>query len=186
MQPVQVSNTGSVDAYVSLRLNGRTLTEPAAHSRGLQVQHVFYDLDGQPLADQQNLQLRSGEQLLVELTVMASADRPHGLVVDLLPAGLEVENQNLNDAYSISNLSVEGVALNELLYNVEIQHQEYRDDRFVAAVALYQEQPVRLFYLVRAVAAGEFRIPPTFAEDMYQPEVRHQGPAAGQLQVMPR
>lgn len=184
--PLKIENTGTTDAYVSLRLNGRTATEPSAHNQGIQVQRRFYDADGVAFADQQNLQLQSGQQVLVELSVMADANRPHGLVVDLLPAGLELENQNLNDAYSISDLSVEGTRLADLLAGVEINHQEYRDDRFVAAVSLYADRPVRLFYLARAVVAGEFKLPPTFAEDMYQPEARHQGVAAGQLTVTPR
>ncbi len=184
--PLMIENTGTADAYVNLRLNGRTATEPTAHDRGIRVQRRFYNADGVAFADQQNLQLQSGQQVLVELNVVATANRPHGLVVDLLPAGFELENQNLNDAYSISDLSIEGVRLTDLSAGVEVNHQEYRDDRFVAAVSLYGDQPVRLFYLARAVAAGEFRIPPTFAEDMYQPEVRHQGDAAGQLTVTPR
>ncbi len=184
--PLMIENTGTADAYVNLRLNGRTATEPTAHNRGLQVQRRFYDADGVAFADQQNLQLQSGQQVLVELFVEASANQPHGLVVDLLPAGLELENQNLNDAYSISDLSIDGVAVRDLSASAEVNHQEYRDDRYVAAVSLYEGRPVRLFYLARAVATGEFRIPPTFAEDMYRPEVRHQGPAAGQLTVSPR
>jgi len=39
---------------------------------------------------------------------------------------------------------------------------------------------------VRAVSPGTFSVPPTFAEDMYRPQVRHQGKSAGALTVLPR
>ena len=59
----------------------------------------------------------------------------------------------------------------------EVQHEEYRDDRYVAAVKLYQGSPARLFYLVRAVTPGTYVVPPPQAEDMYRPELRGVGPA---------
>ena len=39
----------------------------------------------------------------------------------------------------------------------------------------------RLYYLARAVTPGEYRVPPSFAESMYSPEIRHQG---GDSQMM--
>ncbi len=49
-------------------------------------------MNGQPL----NLRnLNSGDLVLVHLAVSAKQRVPDALVVDLLPAGLELENQNL-------------------------------------------------------------------------------------------
>jgi uncharacterized protein YfaS (alpha-2-macroglobulin family) len=40
----------------------------------------------------------------------------------------------------------------------------------VAAVDAHRNQVIHLFYGVRAVTPGRYRIPPPFAEDMYAPE----------------
>ena len=50
--------------------------------------------------------------------------------------------------------------------------EEYRGDRYVAAVSLEAGGEVDLYYLVRAVSPGEYLIPATFVEDMYRPEFR--------------
>ncbi|WP_285293477.1 hypothetical protein, partial [Klebsiella pneumoniae] len=81
--------------------------------------------------------LRSGELVLVKLEVTAKRNVPDALVVDLLPAGLELENQNL--ANSSASLQENGEAVQNLLNQMQqadIQHIEFRDDRFVAAVAI--------------------------------------------------
>jgi uncharacterized protein YfaS (alpha-2-macroglobulin family) len=78
--------------------------------------------------------LRSGELVLVKLEVTAKRNVPDALVVDLLPAGLELENQNL--ANSSASLQENGDAVQNLLNQMQqadIQHIEFRDDRFVAA-----------------------------------------------------
>ena len=71
----------------------------------------------------------------------------------------------------------------------DIRHQEYRDDRFVAALATGKDgqwgayESARIFYLARAVTPGVYRIPNTRVEDMYDPEVRAIGDAPFLLQV---
>ncbi len=74
--------------------------------------------------------------MLVWLEVKASQNVPDALVVDLLPAGLELENQNL--ASSSASLQDSGGSevqnLLSQMQQADIQHMEFRDDRFVAAV----------------------------------------------------
>ena len=68
-------------------------------------------------------------------------------MVDLLPAGLELENQNL--ASSSASLQDSGSEVQNLLNQMQqsdIQHMEFRDDRFVAAVPVNEGQPVTLVY----------------------------------------
>ena len=54
----------------------------------------------------------------------------------------------------------------------EVRHEEFRDDRYVAALKLYKGQKAHAFYLVRAVSPGTFLVPPPLVEDMYRPEIR--------------
>jgi uncharacterized protein YfaS (alpha-2-macroglobulin family) len=102
---------------------------------------------------------------------------PDALVVDLLPAGLEVENLNLADPEQWADVVIEGITLSERGDAAEVLHEEYRDDRYVAAVKLYGGQAAQLFYLVRAVTPGTYVVPPPQAEDMYRPELRGTGKA---------
>ncbi len=105
--------------------------------------------------------------MLVKLEVTAKRNVPDALVVDLLPAGLELENQNL--ANSSASLQENGDAVQNLLNQMQqadIQHIEFRDDRFVAAVAVNEGQPVTLVYLARAVTPGTYQVPQPQVESM--------------------
>ena len=42
----------------------------------------------------------------------------------------------------------------------------------MAALELEQGQEAHVFYLVRAVSPGSYRVPPPLVEDMYRPEIR--------------
>src|SRR5699024_11364043 len=77
--------------------------------------------------------LRSGDLVLVWLQVKASNSVPDALVVDLLPAGLELENQNLaNGSASLEQSGGEVQNLLNQMQQASIKHIEFRDDRFVA------------------------------------------------------
>lgn len=66
----------------------------------------------------------------------------------------------------------------------QVNHMEYRDDRFVAAVEVEQYRPTTLVYLARAVTPGVYSIPAPQVESMYVPEWRAVGKANGQLEVV--
>ncbi len=56
------------------------------------------------------------------------------------------------------------------MQNADIVHQEYRDDRYVAALAVPARQVKHLLYLARAVTPGRYVVPPAQVESMYRPE----------------
>src|SRR5690606_13488611 len=97
------------------------------------------------------------------------------LVTDLLPAGLEAENLNLADAGQWDGVNIDGVALSARADEASVRHEEYRDDRYVAALSLRDGGRARLYYLVRAVTPGTYTVPPPQVEDMYQPTLRGTG-----------
>lgn len=71
----------------------------------LHIERHFLDAKGntRPLSS-----LKSGELVMVWLDVWADKNVPDALVVDLLPAGLELENQNLaNSSASLSDSASE-------------------------------------------------------------------------------
>ncbi|EPJ44776.1 MAG: hypothetical protein OFPI_39010 [Osedax symbiont Rs2] len=182
-QAIELQNLGSGSVYLNLRASGYQRSAPKPLDRGLRLQRKFYQLNGEPFNAQS---IRSGDKLIVELTVSADRRLRHALIVDQLPAGLEIENQNLADSYDQSDLQLHGESISVLMEDLQINYQEYRDDRFVMALDLPRGAEQRLYYLVRAVTPGRFNIPATFAEDMYRPEIRHQGASAGTIMVTPR
>ncbi|EHC84570.1 Alpha-2-macroglobulin, partial [Salmonella enterica subsp. enterica serovar Senftenberg str. A4-543] len=109
---------------------------------------------------------------------------PAGLF--LLPAGLELENQNLAD--SSASLPESGSEVQNLLNQMQqadIQYMEFRDDRFVAAVVVNEGQPVTLVYLARAVTPGTYQLAQPQVESMYAPQWRATGASEGLLIVTP-
>ncbi len=130
--------------------------------------------------------LREGQVLVARLTVETGESMPDALVTDLLPAGLEAENLNLGDAAQWEGVAIDGVQLSSRMEEASLLHEEYRDDRYVAAIALRGGGRARLYYLVRAVTPGTYVVPPPQVEDMYQPLLRGTGAARpAQVTVVP-
>ncbi|WP_312239816.1 alpha-2-macroglobulin [Pantoea sp.] len=178
---VSVKSGNASPLYVSLDVTGYPQASPKPMSNVLNIKREYFRLDGTP-ADLKNL--RSGELLVVRLQVSANKSVSDALVVDLLPAGLELENQNLSD--SSASLGNSADALKESLMDmqqVDIRHIEFRDDRFVAALALDSYRPATLLYLARAVTPGSYRMPPPQVESMYVPAWRAIGSTPEKLTV---
>lgn len=111
------------------------------------------------------------------------------LLVDRLPAGLEIENPRLVESGDLRNFSW-------LNTTIRPEHTEFRDDRFVAAFDLTEKEgegdesarkagskTMTVAYVVRAVTPGTYVHPAATVEDMYQPE-RFARTAQGKLVVL--
>jgi uncharacterized protein YfaS (alpha-2-macroglobulin family) len=74
--------------------------------------------------------------------------------------------------------------------SADIQHVEYRDDRFAVALRLntanYYGSTTRLFYRARVVTPGKFIFPPLYAEDMYRPNLYGLAEGEGTVTVTDR
>ena len=182
--PLTISNAGDTPLYQQLTLSGYPAKAPAAGGENLSIYREYLGMDGRPL----DLgALRSGELVLVHLAVAAKQRVPDALVVDLLPAGLELENQNL--AQSAASLADAGSAVKDWqksMANARIKHQEFRGDRYVAALDVSGYDTSHLLYLARAVTPGSYRVPPPLVESMYRPNWQALGEAPGRLVVEER
>ncbi|MDH0621074.1 alpha-2-macroglobulin family protein [Pseudomonas fulva] len=182
--PLTVQNQGGQTVYQQLTLSGYPRQAPPASSNGMQIRREYLGMKGQPL-DLANL--RSGDLVLVHLALKADERVPDALVVDLLPAGLELENQNLaQSAASLDNASGAVKQWRESMQNANVVHQEYRDDRYVAALKLDSYATTHLLYLARAVTPGTYRVPPPQVESMYRPNLQAVGEGQGEMTVKPR
>lgn len=169
--------------YASLEVIGEHESPPKPYQNEINISRDYFNLQGNPI---ELNTLASGDLLLVRLTASARRNLPDVLVVDLLPAGLELENQNLaNASIDISKLTIDDVSVANWQQSQQIEHVEYRDDRFVAALRLDKYNHRQLFYLVRAVTPGEYLVPPPYAEDMYRPFYHALGTAPDKLIITP-
>lgn len=161
--------------YASIDVAGVPRTAPAVDESDIMVKRRWYNPDGTAWKPGP---LKEGQVLVAALSVEVREAMPDALLVDLLPAGLEIENLNLTPAEQWADVSIEGVTLTDRGSASEILHEEYRDDRYVAALKLYAGQKAQLFYLVRAVTPGTYVVPTPQVEDMYRPELRGVGRAS--------
>ena len=179
-----LSNPADTPLYQQLTLSGYPRQAPAAAGENLSIYREYLGMDGRTL-DLDNL--HSGELVLVHLSVAAEERVPDALVVDLLPAGLELENQNL--AQSSASLDDASSAVKEWrksMQNAAIKHQEFRGDRYVAALDINSYEATHLLYLARAVTPGNYRVPPPQVESMYRPNWQALGDTPGRMVVKER
>ncbi|NMF89653.1 alpha-2-macroglobulin family protein [Aromatoleum petrolei] len=162
---VRLTNTHQERLFAELNLAGNPATMPAARRDAFDLRREWYTPDGQPLGKRP---LRVGETLIVRLRVLTAGRHSNGLVVDYVPAGVEIENANIVQGEQ-SAISIAGIDPRQAMQDAAIQHVEFRDDRFVVAAKLRGE--MNFFYRVRVVTPGRFVVPPTYAEDMYQPYI---------------
>ena len=105
---------------------------------------------------------------MVRMQVNTPGRFANGLVVDQFAAGLEIESANIVQGEQ-SVITVDGVDPRQAMLHADIRHVEFRDDRFVVAARIAGQ--MQFFYRVRVVTPGRFVVPPSYAEDMYQPEI---------------
>ncbi|MFY9963078.1 MAG: alpha-2-macroglobulin family protein, partial [Pseudomonas sp.] len=182
--PLTVQNQSSDTLYQQLTLSGYPRQAPAANNVGMSIRREYLGMNGQPLDIRA---LKSGDLVLVHLALTATTRVPDALVVDLLPAGLELENQNLaQSAASLENASSAVKQWRESMQNANLVHQEFRDDRYVAALPVNSYGTTHLLYLARAVTPGTYRVPPPQVESMYRPNMQSVGESAGEMVVRGR
>ncbi len=185
---VSVQNAGETSVFRTVTVRGAPVQAPPAVSNGFTLYRETFTLNGEWMDD---AKLRQTDRFIVVLS--GSVDDGgfrRAVVVDPLPAGLEIEAPILrDDTYPFLGQLTHARAL------------EQRDDRFIAAFDVGSQvrwrevndnltKPLsphefRIAYIVRAVTPGHFVRPETVVQDMYQPAVMART-AAGQVDVAPR
>ncbi len=169
---VRLTPTGNPPLYVTQDIAGVPKKGPESNDAKVWIKRTFYGLDGKVYDGHT---LKEGEGLVVGIAIEAKEEMADALFTDLLPGGLEIENFNLSDSKQWADVVIDGVQINDRSSAAEVRHEEFRDDRYVAALKLYKGQKAHVFYLVRAVSPGTFAVPPPLIEDMYRPEIRGVG-----------
>jgi uncharacterized protein YfaS (alpha-2-macroglobulin family) len=125
--------------------------------KGLQVRRSFLDPKGEPFDLKK---LKQGDVAIVNLSLTGDQNYKNVVLVDLLPAGFEVENPRLasSDASDLSEKDM-----------INAQKIDIRDDR----VLIFADVSGGMYYryVVRAVTPGKFKLPAVSAECMYDPSI---------------
>lgn len=173
---VSLVNTGRAPVQVMLGVNGNPLVPEPAAAQGYTVERTFHRLDGSVVDPAHGL--RQNDRLVVVLKVTEDKARDARLLlVDPLPAGLEIDNPKLLDSDALQGLAF-------AKSDVEPVHTEFRDDRFVAAFDRNPSQSAffTVAYTVRAVSPGTYVHPGASVEDMYRP-ARFGRTATGSVEI---
>jgi hypothetical protein len=176
-------NAARGPVWRTLSLSGSPIDAPPSMQAGYSLDKTIFRLDGS-LADLGSI--RQGDRVVVVVSGQAEGARNYPtVIVDLLPAGLEIETLlNPSDG---SGTNWDGAPLNgpfswvgQITYT---QVQESRDDRFVASADV--RGSFRYAYIARAVTPGRFTMPAAQVEDMYRPGVMART-GTGTITIAPR
>jgi uncharacterized protein YfaS (alpha-2-macroglobulin family) len=174
---IRISNTSGAALYAELSLLGNPVQQPPAKDDQIELTRTIYRGDGHPLSEKT---LHTGDTVIVHIRVRAKTEIGNALIVDKIPAGLEIENLNIVNGEQLGDVTIAGINPASAMASNQIKHVEFRDDRFVAAVRLQPNRfefgpgangGLNLFYRARVVTPGEFIIPPIYGEDMYRPNI---------------
>ncbi len=181
---ISLQAKGGKPVYASLTVDAYPAKAPAVREEPLRITRQWFDLKGKEVPA---AAIKVGDVLLTRLSVSSSEQVRDALVVDLLPSGFELENGNLQENEVLQALKLEGMSLSvaETLASSPPKMEEFRDDRYLAAIELNAKASYQLFYLVRVVSVGKSLIPPPYVVDMYRPDLYGVGASAGELQIAP-
>ncbi|MFT6153764.1 MAG: hypothetical protein ACJA1X_001109 [Bermanella sp.] len=177
---VTITSNHTQPILAKISVSGYGKEPPIESSHGLSIQKQWLNLKGEEV---QLKQAKVGELFLVHLQITAEQRTPDVLVIDLLPAGFELENQNLEHAIKLDEIKVDGKTILQWQKRNPTKHQEFRDDRYVAALEVHKGRAIHLFYLTRAVTPGVYKVPSPLVEDMYRPEIRGIGKTTSDITI---
>ena len=177
---VTVANTGKDTLFAEVAAEGYPVKPLAPRDDRIALERSWWTADGKAITSRQ---FKTGDMVVVRLKVQAKQRIKDAMVVERVPAGMEVENLNLSQGVQASDFTIAGANVAEAMADQRIKHREFRDDRFVAATDL-RDGPLHLFYVLRVVTPGKFTVPAPFAEDMYRPDVRGVGKAEADITVV--
>jgi hypothetical protein len=175
-QSLKLENSGEGSVWYTGTVTGVPAKDQPANGNGMEVSRQFFTLDGKAINPKAVPQGTMMIAVVVGRTTSGYANQL--MVIDLLPAGFEIENPRL-----VGTTSAEEIGwLPQMSYPL---YQEALDDRYVAAFDTDSgNQSFAIAYVVRAVTPGTYRIPAVAVEDMYRPEYRARS-AMGTVTVVP-
>ena len=171
-----ITNLGEQSVWYNLEFVGTPSPKGynEADNNGFVINKQYYTMDGKPISSGQ---IAKNQRIVVVISGEvqdASIDNP--LIIDFLPSGFEIENPDISGVDELEAV----VWLKGLTPTV---NENYRDDRFAAALDLNGRKDFKAAYIARAVTLGKFAYPPALIEDMYKPRYRALSKYSGYLEI---
>lgn len=159
--PVDFVKEGQGRMYYTAALTYLPLGTPEPLEAGIAVQKQMTVVKG--MKGQEPGTFQRGDLIRLDLTITTPRDRLFVFVDDPLPAGFNAINLSLKTTDQ---------SLREFLENDSpFRHSEFMDDRVVFYANYVGKGVHTVSYLVSAEHSGQFNLPPTYAAEMYTPEV---------------
>jgi uncharacterized protein YfaS (alpha-2-macroglobulin family) len=151
-------NRGTGALWRTVTVRGEPASAPSPASNGINLEKSYYTMAGARIDPSH---IAQGDRVVVRISGRAASAQTTPLVIDdALPAGFEIETV----------LSPEDAKEGPFKFLGDLSNmnaQEMRDDRYVAAMKLKGGEYFSVAYVVRAVTAGDFYLPGAEARDMY-------------------
>ncbi|MCB8943911.1 MAG: Ig-like domain-containing protein [Ardenticatenaceae bacterium] len=147
-----------------------------AVNRGFTVQRTYYDADCDPETEtcEPITQLAAGQQVRVELTIIAEHDMFNVIVQDPIPAGAEAIDPTL-DTSAAGYVGSISRTDDEFRYGYwgwwYFDRIEYRDEQVRFLSQFLPAGTYQYTYYLQATIPGEFQVMPTTARQEFFPEV---------------
>ena len=137
--------------YLNVQSGFDQILSQTAVRKGLEISKDFIDGEGNQLDD-----FEQGKEVTVRLRIRALKEPVTNVaVVDLLPGGFEVVRSSVP----------------RIAHNWRADYVDVREDRVVFYGA-FDTSLKEIEYKVKLIAAGNFRVPPAFAEAMYDRSIK--------------
>ena len=150
----RIKNTHKERLYLQLAFSGNPAKMPANRDDAIALSRDLFEADGKSLKSRA---LKVGESVIVRINVNPRSWVNTGMVVDHIPAGLEIENLNIAQGEGMASTLINNVNPAEAMQDPRIQHVEFRDDRFVVAARL--QGKLSLFYPRPCRHSRQVRLP---------------------------
>ena len=129
------------------------------YGRGLHISRRYLTPDKSQVKNV----FKQGELVVAEVSVKAlTSDLENVVVIDMLPAGLEIENPRL---VSRANTPI----MKQQVFKSD--YIDIRDDRLLFYGSFQYQREQVFYYPLRVVTEGRFTVPPVSAEAMYDPSI---------------
>jgi alpha-2-macroglobulin len=158
---ITVKVSGNGECYYFMNTSGvRDQADLKEYDNGITIRREYLDRHGSSI---NYSEITQGDLLVAHLTITTTQPNLNNIaVVDMLPAGLEIDNPRLANSSNLSWLNEDAVVPDYL---------DIRDDRLILFMSAEQSGTYHFYYALRAVTCGTFILPSIKGECMYEPEL---------------
>lgn len=176
IKDARFTNQGTGAIWRTVTVTGVPVGPPPAEAKGFVIDKTYYTLQGQRIDPSQ---VEQGQKIMVVISGRTNYAETRPIVVDdALPAGFEIEMTLSRDDAQNGPFSFVGTLS-------DVDAQEARDDRYVAALDVSANSAFAMAYVVRAVTPGDYYLPGVEVKDLYRADL-YARTAGGRLLIQAR